>query len=206
MPARLLTIRYLGRCDYLQTWQRMQAFTDQRDVNTPDELWLLEHEPVFTQGLAGKAEHVLDAGDIPMVQSDRGGQVTYHGPGQLVAYCLFDLRRLNMGIRTLVRLLERCIVEVLAHYGIRAAGRADAPGVYVQEKKICSIGLRVRRSCTYHGVAFNIDMDLSPFLRINPCGFQQLKMTQLRDFIDTPELPKVAEQLATAVQRAFNFS
>lgn len=158
-----LIVRELGQCEYEQIWEKMRIFTDARIEDTPDEIWLLEHPPVFTQGLAGKAEHVLNPGDIPVIKTDRGGQVTYHGPGQLVAYVLFDLRRLNVGIRQMVRLLEQAIVDLLAEYNIVAAGRCDAPGVYVDGAKICSIGLRVRKGCTYHGIALNVAMDLTPF-------------------------------------------
>jgi lipoyl(octanoyl) transferase len=202
---RPLIVRSLGRCDYQETWQRMMAFTDARQSDTPDELWLLEHPPVFTQGLAGKAEHLLSPGDIPVIQTDRGGQVTYHGPGQLVAYFLFDLRRLNMGIRNMVRLLEQTVIAVLAEYGITATGRDDAPGVYVNNAKICSIGLRVRKGCTYHGIAFNIDMDLSPFLRINPCGFKQLQMVQLSALNPNAQMHEVEQHLIQQVKRHFGY-
>ena len=154
-----ILFRRLGLCPYVETVDLMQAFTETRDASTCDEIWLLQHPPVFTQGLAGKAEHVLAPGDIPVVHTDRGGQVTYHGPGQLVVYFLMDLRRLNLGIRTLVSRLEQSVIDTLAEYGIKANPRADAPGVYVDHAKICSIGLRVRRGCTYHGIAFNIDME-----------------------------------------------
>jgi len=201
----LLITRDLGLCDYQQTWQRMIAFTDARTESTPDEIWLLQHPPVFTQGLAGKAEHVLNAGDIPVIQADRGGQVTYHGPGQLVAYLLFDLRRLNIGIRQMVRLLEQSVVDLLAEYAIVASGRCDAPGVYVNDTKICSIGLRVRKGCTYHGIALNVTMDLEPFCRINPCGFKQLQMTQISQWVSEIKIPDVMPVLVQCVQRSFGF-
>jgi lipoyl(octanoyl) transferase len=188
-----LIIRQLGTCDYQTTWDKMKVFVDQRDANTPDEVWLLEHPPVFTQGLAGKPEHVLNLGDIPLICTDRGGQVTYHGPGQLVAYTLFDLQRLNMGSRQLVQTLESCVIDVLASYGVSAESKCEAPGVYIEGAKICSIGLRVRKGCSYHGIAFNIDMDLTPFSRINPCGFKDLQMTQLRDFV-TATVQEVGEK------------
>ena len=173
-------IRQLGRQAYEPIWQAMKTFTDSRDDDTCDELWLVEHERVFTQGQAGKAEHVLAPGDIPVVKVDRGGQVTYHGPGQQVVYFMLDLRRKKLGVRELVTALETAVVDTCAHWGILAAPRADAPGVYVQSgAKICSIGLRVRKGCTFHGIAFNIDMDLEPFLRINPCGYQGLAMTSV---------------------------
>ena len=172
-------LRRLGRVDYAPTWHAMQAFTDARDENTPDELWFLEHEPVFTQGLNGKSEHLLATGDIPVVGIDRGGQVTYHGPGQLVMYALVDLRRRRIGVRELVVALENAVIALAASDGIAATGRREAPGVYVAGRKLASIGLRIRRGCSYHGLALNIDMDLEPFSRINPCGMAGLAMTQL---------------------------
>ena len=172
-------VRQLGRIGYEPAWRAMQAFTDLRDEATADELWFLEHDPVFTQGLNGKAEHLLAPGDIPVVGIDRGGQVTYHGPGQLVMYALVDLRRLHIGVRELVVALEAAVVALAASLGIKAAGRREAPGVYVGERKLASIGLRVRRGCSYHGLALNVAMDLEPFGRINPCGMAGLAMTQL---------------------------
>ncbi|MCT6700221.1 lipoyl(octanoyl) transferase LipB [Rheinheimera sp. 4Y26] len=174
-------IRDLGLVDYTDTWQRMQQFTDNRDNNTPDEIWLLEHPPVFTQGQAGKAEHLLMPGDIPVVQVDRGGQVTYHGPGQLVAYVLLNIKRRNIGVRALVTLIEQVIIQTLAENGVQAYAKSDAPGVYVDEKKVASLGLRVRKGCTFHGLALNVDMDLSPFGRINPCGYAGMQMVQSKD-------------------------
>lgn len=169
----------------------MTDFTNQRTPETLDQLWLVEHPPVFTQGQAGKAEHLLFPGDIPVVQTDRGGQVTYHGPGQLVAYPLLDLRRLNFGVRELVTRIEQTIIATLAHYGIESAAKADAPGVYVNGDKIASLGLRVRRGCSFHGLALNVAMDLAPFQRINPCGYQGLAMTQIQNLIPNP--PTIAE-------------
>ncbi|WP_036820959.1 lipoyl(octanoyl) transferase LipB, partial [Photobacterium sanctipauli] len=166
-----IIIRNLGRRDYEPTWQAMHEFTDQRSTDTLDEIWLVEHNPVFTQGQAGKAEHLLNTGDIPVVQSDRGGQVTYHGPGQLVAYILIDLRRDKLGVRDLVTHIENTVINTLSHFGIESNARPDAPGVYVDGQKICSLGLRIRRGCSFHGLALNINMDLAPFLRINPCGY-----------------------------------
>lgn len=177
-------IRNLGQQDYQTVWQQMQNFVAARTAETPDEIWLLQHPPVFTQGQAGKAEHVLNPGNIPIIQTDRGGQVTYHGPGQLVIYVLFDLQRLQIGTRQLVTNLENAVIRLLADYKITAIARCDAPGVYVDNAKICSIGLRIRKGFSYHGLAFNIDMDLEPFSRINPCGYQGLKITQLRDHIE----------------------
>jgi len=172
-------LRWLGRADYAPTWRAMQAFTDARGEATPDELWFLEHDPVFTQGLNGRAEHLLAPGGIPVVGIDRGGQVTYHGPGQLVVYPLVDLRRAGLGVRELVVALEDAVIALAGSRGIEAAGRRDAPGVYVRGRKLASIGLRVRRGCSYHGLALNVDMDLEPFSRINPCGMAGLAMTQL---------------------------
>jgi lipoyl(octanoyl) transferase len=162
-------------------WQKMQDFTDTRDENTPDEIWLVEHESVFTQGQAGKDEHLLAPGDIEVIKVDRGGQVTYHGPGQQMMYVLFNLRRLKIGVRELVTWLEECIIESLAEYGIDAYAKADAPGVYVNDSKIASLGLRVRRGCSFHGLALNVNMDLSPFLRINPCGYAGMNMVQTKE-------------------------
>ncbi len=176
-----LWLRKLGRQNYEPVWRAMQHYTDSRDVDSPDELWFLEHDAVFTQGQAGKAEHILMPGDIPVVQVDRGGQVTYHGPGQLVGYVLVDLRRLGMGIRDLVTAIENSIVAVLAELDIPAHPRADAPGVYVDSgAKIAQLGLRVRRGSTFHGLSLNIDMDLSVFQRINPCGHQGMAVTDIR--------------------------
>ena len=172
-------IRELGLVDYQPTLDAMRLFTDERGPDTPDELWLLQHPRVFTQGQAGKAEHVLAPGDIPVVQVDRGGQVTYHGPGQWVVYLLVNVRRRGLGVRSLVTLIEDSLVALLADYRIEAAARADAPGVYVAGSKVASLGLRVRRGCSYHGLALNVDMDLEPFQRINPCGFEGLKVTSM---------------------------
>ncbi len=181
MIPNTITIRWLGRKDYQPCWQAMQEFTQTRDENTADEIWLLEHTPVFTQGQNGKPEHVLNPGDIPVVQTDRGGQVTYHGPGQLMVYTLIDLKRKKFNVRELVTLLEQSVIDLLAEYNITAAAKADAPGVYVGQKKICSIGLRIRKGCSYHGIAFNVALDLEPFNRINPCGFSQLQMAQFSE-------------------------
>ncbi|WP_043245009.1 lipoyl(octanoyl) transferase LipB [Pseudomonas solani] len=174
----------------------MRRLTAERDGSTPDEIWLLQHPRVFTQGQAGKAEHLLAPGDIPVVQVDRGGQVTYHGPGQLVGYLMLDLRRLGLGVRELVTAMEQSLVDVLAGYGIEAAPKADAPGVYVAGDKIASLGLRVSRGCSFHGLALNVDMDMSPFQRINPCGYAGLKMVQLRELLDSPpSFDEVAQRL-----------
>lgn len=177
-----MNIRQLGIQQYNDVFLQMKEFTQNRDYDTPDELWLLEHHAVYTQGQAGKPEHILNPAAIPIVHADRGGQVTYHGPGQLVAYVLMDIRRKNLGIRTLVSQLERILISVLEQYKIKGSIRCGAPGVYVQEQKIASIGLRVKNGCTYHGIALNVDMDLKPFSGINPCGFAKMEMTQINDF------------------------
>jgi lipoyl(octanoyl) transferase len=191
-----LEVVNLGLQPYEDVWKAMAEFTNQRGPETRDQLWLVEHHPVFTQGQAGKAEHLLFPGDIPLVQTDRGGQVTYHGPGQLVAYPLLDLKRLKLGVRDLVSHIENTIIATLAHYSINSAARPDAPGVYVEDKKIASLGLRVRRGCSFHGLALNVDMDLSPFLQINPCGYQGLAMTQIKDLLSNPpSLDQVQQQL-----------
>lgn len=182
MDLNTLLIRQLGVQPYEPVSQAMHDFTDRRDETTPDEIWLVEHPSVFTQGQAGKAEHVLVPGDIPVVQSDRGGQVTYHGPGQQVMYVLLDLKRRKLGVRELVTLLEQTVVNTLAEFGIESHPRADAPGVYVGEQKICSLGLRIRKGCSFHGLALNVAMDLSPFLRINPCGYAGMEMTQVQNW------------------------
>lgn len=176
-----LLIRQLGTQEYEKTWLQMKAFCANRSTETVDEVWFVEHPPVFTQGVSGKPEHILDAGDIPIVQSDRGGQVTYHGPGQLVMYVLFDLHRLGIGVRELVDVLENTTINVLKQYGIISAAKKDAPGVYVSEAKIASLGLRVKKGRSYHGLSLNIKMDLTPFSKINPCGYKDLKVTQLQE-------------------------
>jgi lipoyl(octanoyl) transferase len=174
-------VRQLGRQAYEPIWHKMQDFTDTRDDNTPDEIWLVEHEPVFTQGQAGKEEHLLATGDIPVIKVDRGGQVTYHGPGQQMLYVLLNLRRLKIGVRELVTWLEECIIDTLKEYHIDAYAKPDAPGVYVNDSKVASLGLRVRRGCSFHGLALNVNMDLAPFLRINPCGYAGMQMVQTID-------------------------
>jgi lipoyl(octanoyl) transferase len=187
----MIIVRSLGLEPYGKTWEAMQQFTQNRDEKTPDEVWFLQHPAVYTQGQAGKPEHILNAKNIPIVQSDRGGQVTYHGPGQLVIYVLIDLNRRKLGVRTLVCLLEKMLIDMLAELNTPAAIKTGAPGVYVNHQKIASIGLRVRKGCTYHGIALNIDMDLTPFLGINPCGFESLEMTQLRDHVNPVQLEQV---------------
>ncbi|WGL16481.1 lipoyl(octanoyl) transferase LipB [Microbulbifer bruguierae] len=207
MTALKPVICNLGRRDYESVWRAMAHYTDTRGEEAVDQIWCVEHPPVFTQGQAGKAEHLLNTGDIPVVQVDRGGQVTYHGPGQLVVYPLLDLRRGKIGVRDLVTALEQATVDMLAEFGITAAPRADAPGVYLGDgpragNKIASIGLRVRRGCSFHGIAINIDMDLAPFLRINPCGYAGMQMVQMAEIIKpTPDWLAVAEIFVAALQR-----
>lgn len=190
-----LIVRQLNRQDYEPVWQAMQHYTDTRDENAADEIWLVEHNPVFTQGQAGKEEHLLMTGDIPVVKVDRGGQVTYHGPGQQVLYVLFNLRRLKIGVRELVTWLEETVIDTLNDFGIKAYAKADAPGVYVDEKKIASLGLRVRRGCSFHGLALNIDMDMEPFLRINPCGYAGMEMLQTKQING----PQTLEEASTGL-------
>lgn len=206
MIADNLIIRWLGQQDYSTCWQAMKQFTDTRTAETPDEIWLLEHAAVFTQGQNGKPEHLLNPGTIPVVQTDRGGQITYHGIGQLMVYVLLDLRRKHFHVRQLVSLLEQSVVDFLASYQIQAVAKADAPGVYVDQKKICSIGLRIRKGCSYHGIAFNISMDLEPFTRINPCGFSQLQMTQLADLGGTNEVQTAGRQLVTYLMKNLRYT
>lgn len=201
LKNKSVLFKSLGLTPYEPTFARMRELTLARDETTPDEIWFLEHPPVFTQGQAGKAEHVLAAGDIPVVQSDRGGQVTYHGPGQLVVYFLLDLQRLGYGIRTLVTKLEQATVDCLAGYGIAAAPKPEAPGVYVGERKIASLGLRVRKNCTYHGLALNVAMDLSPWQRINPCGFRGMAMTQVSELGGPSSVEHVARDLQPTLVR-----
>jgi lipoyl(octanoyl) transferase len=196
-----LIIKELGCVPFADVWQQMRDFTDTRTANTPDELWLLQHPSVFTLGQAGKAEHILCAGNIPVVNTDRGGQVTYHGLGQLVGYCLFDVKRLGIGVRELVETLEDALVNTLAEYGINAWANREAHGVYVGSKKIASLGLRIRKGCSYHGFSLNIDMDLEPFQRINPCGYTGLQMTQMSDYLaQTPSPINVGSVIANHLQ------
>lgn len=205
-PTQPLIVRHFDTIEYQKTWENMRDFTDHRSNDTPDELWLLEHPPVFTQGLAGKAEHILNPHSISVVQTDRGGQVTYHGPGQLVAYALFDLKRQQLHARELVRKLENSVIDVLLTIAISAQSRCDAPGVYVQDEKICSIGLRVRKYCSYHGIALNVDMDLTPFSYINPCGYEGMKMTQIKAFSPTVTIKKTKQLLVEAVMKNFGYN
>lgn len=194
-----LVVKKLGRKDYEPVWKAMHEFTDNRTEQTRDEVWLVEHNPVFTQGQAGKAEHLLNTGDIPVVQSDRGGQVTYHGPGQLVAYFLINLRRKKLGVRELVTHIENLVIQTLKEYNIESAARPDAPGVYVDNKKVCSLGLRIRKGCSFHGLALNVNMDLTPFLRINPCGYAGMEMVQVSQLGGPQQVSVVEEQLIKAL-------
>jgi lipoyl(octanoyl) transferase len=194
-----LVVKKLGRKDYEPVWKAMHEFTDNRTEQTRDEVWLVEHNPVFTQGQAGKAEHLLNTGDIPVVQSDRGGQVTYHGPGQLVAYFLINLRRKKLGVRELVTHIEDLVIQTLKEYNIESAARPDAPGVYVDNKKVCSLGLRIRKGCSFHGLALNVNMDLTPFLRINPCGYAGMEMVQVSQLGGPQQVSVVEDQLIKAL-------
>lgn len=201
-----LIVRELGLVEYQPTLEAMRSLTAERDAETADEIWLLQHPPVFTQGQAGKAEHLLAPGDIPVIQVERGGQVTYHGPGQLVGYLMLDLRRLGLGVRELVTAMEQSLVEVLASYGVEAAPKADAPGVYVDGAKIASLGLRVRRGCSFHGLALNVDMDMQPFQRINPCGYSGLRMTQLSELVAEPvSIDEVARRLEQVLRQRLGY-
>jgi len=201
MNPHHVIVRHLGLQEYETTWQAMRDFTAARAPGTPSEIWLLEHLPVFTQGQAGKAEHVLDPGDIPVVQSDRGGQVTYHGPGQLVLYLLLDLKATGRGIRGLVTAMEESVIGLLADAGIQAHARPDAPGVYVEEKKVAALGLRVRRGYTYHGLALNVDLDLAPFSRINPCGHAGQAVTSLAELGVRRSLEEAGDRLVELLCR-----
>jgi lipoyl(octanoyl) transferase len=204
MTTNALIIRQIDVQNYEQIWQCMQSFTDHRDENTQDELWLVEHAPVFTQGQAGKEEHLLNTGDIPVVKVDRGGQVTYHGPGQLVIYLLLDLRRRKLGVRELVTKIEESIVALLSEYDIEAYAKPDAPGVYVDNRKVASLGLRVRKGCSFHGLALNVDMDLEPFLRINPCGYAGMEMVQTKQLGGPNTVDEAGDKLAHILANALN--
>jgi lipoyl(octanoyl) transferase len=204
--SRSPLLKWLGRVDYEPTWKAMQAFTDARGADTCDEIWFLEHPPVFTLGLNARPEHVLAPRDIPVVQIDRGGQVTYHGPGQLVVYPLLDVRRSGIGVRQLVVALENAVIALAAQFGIEAYGKREAPGVYVENRKLGSVGLRIRRGCSYHGLALNVAMDLEPFQRINPCGYAGLEVTDLRSLGVDEGLRGIADKLANLLLRSLHFS
>ena len=205
MPATPLLVRRLGLMDYEPVWRAMQAFTDQRDADTADEIWLVEHPPVFTQGQAGRAEHLLAPGDIPVIQVDRGGQVTYHGPGQIVAYPLIDISRAKIGVRALVKGIEQVVIDVLKSYGVEAELLEGAPGVYVDGVKIASLGLRIRRGKSFHGLSFNINMDLEPFQRINPCGFKGLQVTNLSAFAEV-SMSEVENRLIAGLSQVLGYN
>lgn len=205
VEERDLVVRHLGLVDYEQTWHDMQRFTDARTEASADELWVLQHPSVYTLGKNAKAEHVLNPQSIPVINVDRGGQVTYHGPGQIVIYTLLDLNRLKIGVRQLVTIIESAIVELLADYGIEANARRDAPGVYVDGAKIAALGLRVRRGCSFHGLAFNIDMDLEPFTRINPCGYEGLNVTQLKDLVEVVNIDSVVDDLVRRLKNKLDY-
>lgn len=195
MTKNNVITKNLGIKPYMHTYLEMHDFTKNRGVDTVDEIWLVEHPPVFTQGKVGKPEHLLIKTDIPLVQTDRGGQITYHAPGQQIMYILLDLKRRKIGIRQIVSYLENCVIQTLAHYNIEASTKTDAPGVYIEDKKICSLGLHIKHSCTLHGLALNIDMDLSPFNYINPCGYAGLKMTQLKQYVSQIDLIEIRQLL-----------
>jgi lipoyl(octanoyl) transferase len=200
MPPRM-TIRRLGKVDYLPTWEAMKRFTTARNEVDADELWLLQHPPVYTLGLAARAAHLpRSATRIPVVKTDRGGQITYHGPGQIVVYTLLDLRRLRIGVRQLVRRLEQSVIELVGQYGISASGREQAPGVYVGDAKIAALGLRIRNGCSYHGLSLNVDMDLAPFADIDPCGYPGLRVSQLRDLGVEDDIDTLGEKLLATLQ------
>jgi lipoyl(octanoyl) transferase len=199
-----MIVKDLGIVDYASTMHLMQDFTVKRHAETTDELWLLEHPAVFSQGTNGQAEHILDLGEIPIVQSDRGGQVTYHGPGQLIVYTLFDLRRLGLGVRDMVSKLEDSVISLLAEYNIEAYSDSDAPGVYIDGEKLASLGLRVKRGACYHGISINVDMDLSPFLSINPCGYQGMKMTDLKTLGCALPMAEVKQKFVAALTTQLN--
>ncbi|RBW47787.1 octanoyltransferase [Psychromonas sp. B3M02] len=201
-----LIIRYLGVKPYQETWQAMSDFTEQRDQDTTDEIWLVEHTPVFTQGLAGKAEHLLRTSDIPVVKSDRGGQITHHAPGQLIAYLLINIRRKDFNVRSLVSIIEQAIIDLLADYNVIAIAKPDAPGVYVDGKKIASLGLKIRKGCSFHGLALNVDMDLKPFLQINPCGYAGLEMTQCRDLGISASVAELSPLLIEKLNQSLHYT
>jgi len=198
-------IKQLGQTDYQVVWKAMKQFTRQRDENTEDELWITEHFPVYTQGLNGRKEHLLSTSDIPVVQVDRGGQVTYHGPGQLVVYCLLDLNRLHKGIRQLVTDIEMAVIALLKTYNIDAYAKKEAPGVYIGQAKIAALGLRIRKGYSYHGLSLNLDMDLSPFSGINPCGFKGLQVTQLSEFVKNISTEQISQQLCSQLIRSIGY-
>ena len=199
-------MHYLGLRSYVDIWHDMQQFTENRTEHTDDEVWFVQHPSVYTLGKNGKPEHILDALNIPVVNVDRGGQVTYHGPGQLVVYVLLDLKRLKMGVRALVTLLEQAVIELLSNYSVDAIARKDAPGVYVGKKKIAALGLRVRKGCCFHGIAINVDMDVSPYKQINPCGYEGLEITQLSNLVESVDIDTLANQLKTIIVKNLHYT
>jgi lipoyl(octanoyl) transferase len=201
-----VNIRFLGVQDYLDCWQKMKSFTDHRDANTTDEIWLVEHPAVYTQGQNGKVEHLLNPGNIPVIAIDRGGQVTFHGPGQLLAYTLIDVKRKKFKVRQVVTALEQSVIELLALNNIVGKSKCEAPGVYVEQKKICSVGLRIRKGCAYHGLALNVAMDLNPFLGINPCGYAGLQMTQLSEWMTVSSLKAISLQLIECLSNNLGYT
>ncbi|MBR9729433.1 lipoyl(octanoyl) transferase LipB [Shewanella intestini] len=205
MQTQTLHIRHLGRQDYESIWHAMQEYTDNRNSDSQDQLWIVEHNPVFTQGQAGKAEHILNPGDIPVIQVDRGGQVTYHGPGQLVLYPLIDIKRSKLGVRQLVNHIEQSIVDMLNQYDIAAYAKADAPGVYINERKVASLGLRIRKGCSFHGLALNVDMDLAPFQRINPCGYAGLEMVQCKALGGPQTVTEAGDKLVQTLSKILGY-
>lgn len=196
----MIKTRYLGVVDYLATWQAMKDFTANRTSQTADEIWLLQHPPVYTQGIAGKAEHLLYQNEIPLIKTDRGGQITFHGPGQLIVYLLLDLRRLKLNVRELVRKMEDAVIGLLQEYNVDAEGRVDAPGVYVSNAKIASLGLKIKNGCCYHGIALNVNMDLTPFSAINPCGYAGLRVTQIKDLGIDDEMTILGQKMIKKLQ------
>ena len=195
LPSDTLLVKILGRQPYEPVWQAMQSFTEHRTSDTPDEIWLLEHEPVFTLGRNGKKEHILDKTNIPIIEIDRGGQVTYHGPGQLIVYLMIDIKRHGLGVRKLVTLIEQSITDTLNEYQLNARAKKEAPGVYIGDAKIAALGLRIKKGCSFHCLSLNLNMDLTPFKQINPCGYKNLEVVQLSDYIEDIELSKVQQQL-----------
>lgn len=198
--AQVIQVKHLGLVDYFAAWQAMKDFTANRNIHTPDEIWLLQHPPVYTQGIAGKPEHLLYQSDIPIIKTDRGGQITFHGPGQLIAYLLLDLRRLKLNVRELVRKMEGAVIDMLRDYRIEAEGRVDAPGVYVNDAKIASLGLKIKNGCCYHGIALNVDMDLIPFSAINPCGYAGLRITQIKALGIDDEIDVLGQKMIKKLQ------
>jgi len=196
-----LIVRQLGQMDYEPVWRNMQSFTDTRAANTPDELWFLEHPQVFTLGRNGKQEHLHDTGNIPVINTDRGGQVTYHGPGQLIAYTLLNIKRRQLSVQSLVRILEQSVIDLLSDYSLSAQRRERAPGVYIDNRKVAALGLRIRKGCSFHGLSLNVDMDLSPFAMIDPCGYRGLEVTQLRDLGVAATMETIRAQVRVHFER-----